>query len=84
MQVDIPTDIDHYISEFARSEHISHDEAVVRLIEVGLTVTQQTPKQASEEGMGLFASAEDALLLDEVVALAYTERRRPSKIRVPI
>ena len=32
-----------------------------------------------EEGLGLFGSPEDAALLDEVVALAYAERRRPSK-----
>ena len=31
-----------------------------------------------EEGLGLFGSPEDAALLDEVVQLAYEERRRPS------
>lgn len=30
-----------------------------------------------EQGLGLFGSAEDAALLDEVVAIAYDERRRP-------
>ena len=32
-----------------------------------------------EQGLGLFGSPEDAALLDEVVAIAYQERRRPSK-----
>jgi hypothetical protein len=32
-----------------------------------------------EEGLGLFGSPEDAALLDEVVHLAYEERRRPSR-----
>jgi hypothetical protein len=32
-----------------------------------------------EQGLGLFGSPEDAALLDEVVAIAYEERRRPSK-----
>ncbi len=32
-----------------------------------------------EEGLGLFGSPEDAALLDEVVQLAYEERRRPSR-----
>lgn len=32
-----------------------------------------------EQGLGLFSSPEDAALLDEVVSLAYEERRRPSK-----
>jgi len=31
-----------------------------------------------EQGLGLFGSTEDAALLDEVVQLAYEERRRPS------
>ena len=30
-----------------------------------------------EQGLGLFGSPEDAKLLDEVVDLAYEERRRP-------
>ena len=29
-----------------------------------------------EQGLGLFGSPEDAALLDEVVAIAYEERRR--------
>jgi hypothetical protein len=32
-----------------------------------------------EQGLGLFGSPEDTALLDDVVALAYQERRRPSK-----
>lgn len=31
-----------------------------------------------EQGLGLFGSPEDAALLDEVVDIAYEERRRPS------
>lgn len=31
----------------------------------------------AEQGLGLFGSPEDAALLDEVVQLAYEERRRP-------
>jgi hypothetical protein len=39
----------------------------------------QDPSQATvfEEGLGLFGSPEDSALLDEVVQLAYQERRRP-------
>jgi len=32
-----------------------------------------------EQGLGLFGSPEDSALLDDVVAMAYEERRRPSK-----
>jgi hypothetical protein len=31
-----------------------------------------------EQGLGLFGDAADALLMDEVVELAYEERRRPA------
>lgn len=31
-----------------------------------------------EQGLGLFGDDEDAALLDEVVQMAYEERRRPS------
>jgi hypothetical protein len=31
-----------------------------------------------QQGLGLFGSPEDAALLDEVVAIAYEERRRPA------
>jgi hypothetical protein len=34
-----------------------------------------------EQGLGLFGSPEDAALLDEVVSIAYQERRHPSKRR---
>jgi hypothetical protein len=32
-----------------------------------------------EQGLGLFGSPEDAELLDQVVQLAYRERRRPGR-----
>jgi len=32
-----------------------------------------------EQGLGLFGSPEDAALLDEVISIAYEERRRPSR-----
>jgi len=38
-----------------------------------------SPSSVFEQGLGLFSSPEDAALLDEVVSVAYQERRRPSK-----
>jgi hypothetical protein len=32
-----------------------------------------------EQGLGMFGSTEDAALLDEVVSIAYEERRRPTQ-----
>lgn len=37
----------------------------------------QAEVSVAEKGFGLFASDEDAALLDEVVRMAYEERRRP-------
>jgi hypothetical protein len=39
---------------------------------------QPTGEPVFKQGLGLFGSAEDAALLDEVVQMAYEERRRPS------
>ena len=41
--------------------------------------TGRTDSNVFEHGLGLFGSAADAALLDEVVQMAYEERRRPSE-----
>lgn len=41
--------------------------------------TGQSDATVFEQGLGLFGSPEDAALLDEVVQLAYEERRRPGR-----
>ncbi len=76
MSVQIPSNLDRDIEKFAQDQHLTHDEAVLRLIETGLSL--QHP--VFEEGAGLFGSPEDSASLDEVVAIAYEERRRPSKL----
>ena len=76
MSLDIPTNIERDIQRFAQ-EHITHDEAVLRLIETGLSARKPLPKTVFEQGLGLFGSPEDSALLDEVVSIAYEERRRP-------
>ena len=40
---------------------------------------ESSPSSVFAQGLGLFGSPEDASLLDEVVSMAYQERRRPSK-----
>ena len=79
MSVEIPSEIERDIQRFAEQEQVTHDEAVLRLIETGLSVRKPGPKTVFEQGLGLFGSPEDSALLDEVVSLAYKERRRPSK-----
>jgi hypothetical protein len=79
MSLHIPSNIERGIRRFAEEEHITRDEAVLRLLETGLSVTKPGPKTVFEQGLGLFGSSEDASLLDDVVSIAYEERRRPSK-----
>lgn len=84
MSLEIPSEIERDIKRFAQEEHISHDEAVLRLIETGLATRKPIPNglfehSLFEQGLGMFGSPEDSFLLDEVVSQAYEERRRPSK-----
>lgn len=44
-----------------------------------LTDDTDSRRPVFEQGLGLFGSPEDAALMDEVVSIAYEERRRPSK-----
>ena len=80
MSLEIPTDIERDIARFAQQEHLTRDEAILRLIETGLSAAKPSRKSIAEAGLGLFASPEDSALLDEVVSIAYEERRRPSKL----
>ncbi len=77
MSLDIPSNIERDIQRFAQQEHITPDEAVVRLIETGLSALKPIAKTVFEQGLGLFSSPEDSALLDEVVSIAYEERHRP-------
>lgn len=79
MSFDIPSNIEREIQRFALEQHISHDEAILRLIESGLSLRKPVSRTVFEQGLGLFGSPEDAALLDEVVSIAYEERRRPSE-----
>lgn len=42
------------------------------------SVPREQHSSVFEQGLGLFGAAEDAVPIDEVVELAYEERRRPS------
>jgi len=56
------------------------------LAELYAWLDQHRPQNAAksettvfEQGLGLFGSPDDAALIDEVVHIAYEERRRPSR-----
>ena len=76
----LPQELEQGVKRFAQELHVSHDEAVLRLIETGL---QHVPapektgqgKNPAEELIGLFSSPEDCALMDEVVAIAYEGRK---------
>jgi hypothetical protein len=79
MSIDIPTEIASDVQRFAQQEQITLEEAVLRLIETGLSIRTPIQRVKFEDGLGLFGSPEDSALLDEVVSMAYRERHRPSK-----
>lgn len=58
-----------------------HVDSIGEWIDRAVAVLPKTAARpsAQAQGLGLFASPGDASLLDDVVAMAYEERRRPSK-----
>ena len=54
-------------------------QAIASLPKGDETPCQSSPSSVFAQGLGLLGSPEDATLLDEVVSIAYQERRRPSK-----
>jgi len=76
--LDLPPQIEKaYLAE-AQARGLSLDAVVREVLIAG------HPKTVFEQGLGLFGSDEDAALLDEVVSIAYEERRRPVKPSVAL
>ncbi|MGA3328802.1 MAG: hypothetical protein ABSF45_30500 [Terriglobia bacterium] len=84
MTITLSPDQERAVRDAIRAGKVaSFDEFIARAI-AGLPVGGENPTVNStfsvfEQGLGLFGSPEDAALLDEVVSIAYAERRRPSK-----
>jgi hypothetical protein len=84
MTITLSPDQEQAVREAIRAGKVtSVDELIERAI-AGLPKGSETPAAGSprsvfEQGLGLFGNPEDAALLDEVVSIAYEERRRPSK-----
>jgi predicted transcriptional regulator len=69
-----------------RSEYLTYEQVGQRIEkEASGTPSNAFPSQKAaggktcEPGLGSFGSPEDSALLDDVVSLAYEERRRPTK-----
>jgi len=58
----------------------AQDVILQALQAAGTPPTQNSRLDVFEQGVGLFGSPEDSALMDEVVSLAYEERRRPRKL----
>jgi hypothetical protein len=74
--LDLPPDVEKaYLAE-ALSKGVPLDELMRKVLIAG---QPERPGTATVfvQGLGLFGSPQDAALLDEVVAIAYEERRRP-------
>ncbi|MDX1984495.1 MAG: hypothetical protein SFV51_29760 [Bryobacteraceae bacterium] len=72
--LDLPPNIESAYLAQARARGVPLDVIVRETL-----IAAQPPAQTViEKGLGLFGSAEDAALLDEVVAMAYEERHRPT------
>jgi len=71
------------LTEEAQRQGLSVDAFIERLMSERAATASAPSRPATptvfEQGIGMFGSPEDAALIDQVVSLAYAERRRPSK-----
>jgi hypothetical protein len=74
LTIDLPEDQQAALTAKARAQGLSPEDYVRQVLQHELG-----PPTVFEQGLGLFGSPEEAALLDEVVSIAYGERRRPSK-----
>jgi hypothetical protein len=80
--LDLPPQVERAYLAAAQARGIPVDAVVGEVLIAGKpagTGTESAAATVFEQGLGLFGSQEDAALLDEIVALAYEERRRPTK-----
>jgi hypothetical protein len=75
--LNLPPDVEQAYLAQAQAKGMALDELVREIL---IAIQPSLPKASTvfQQGLGLFGSPEDAALLDEVVALAYEERRHPS------
>jgi hypothetical protein len=75
--LDLPPNVEQaYLAE-ARAKGVPLAD-LVREVLIARQLALSATETVFEQGLGLFGSPEDAALLDEVVAIAYEERRRPT------
>ena len=65
---------EYNINAVAEAEHISREEAVLRLLDVPRRTSKATPEALAI--LGAFSSPEDVALMDEVMEIVHRERDR--------
>jgi hypothetical protein len=85
MSLTISEHTESRLSEEARRHGLSIEALLEQLIDerAGGKGAPQLTKPVFEQGLGMFGSPENAALMDEVVSLAYADRRQPGKDRLP-
>jgi plasmid stability protein len=73
LTIDLPDEQTAVLAAKARAKGLSVEEYARQVLQ------QELAPSVFEQGLGLFGNPEDAALLDEVVSIAYEERRRPGK-----
>jgi hypothetical protein len=75
MRFDIPVYIEPQVQRFAAAQQISHDEALVQLIQAGLE-RMSPPVVSPLDILGAFSSLEESATADEALELAMRDRER--------
>jgi hypothetical protein len=74
--LDLPQQVEKAYRAEAQAKGVPIDELIRDVLIAGKPALPATAT-VFDQGLGLFGSPEDAALLDQVVAMAYEERRRP-------
>jgi tRNA(fMet)-specific endonuclease VapC len=75
--LDLPPDVEQAYNAEAQAKGVPFDD-LVREVLIARQPRPVSSDSVIEQGLGLLGSPEDAALLDEAVAIAYEERRRPT------
>jgi hypothetical protein len=73
LTIELPDEQTAVLAAKARAQGLSSEEYARKLL------AQELTPSVFEQGLGMFGSPEDAALIDEVVSIAYEERRRPTR-----
>lgn len=77
VNIELPPQVEQAYRDAAQAKGMPLD-ALVRQVLIDRQPANDSAEERFERGLGLFGSPGDAALLDEVVAIAYQERRRPT------